>query len=90
MPALHVSMQRANSEGRGGGGEDLVLGQNVIGAPPLYRSIPLAAVARLWGVPLGDDPQQLAFEIRVRAAKHEADMFYVNGCMRLIEDQHFG
>jgi hypothetical protein len=33
MPARHVSMQRANSEGRVGGGEDLVLGQNFIGAP---------------------------------------------------------
>jgi len=48
-------------------------------------------VAGLWGVPLGDDDlQQPAFEIRVRAAKHEADMFYVNRCMRLIEDQLFG
>ena len=48
-------------------------------------------VAGLWGVPLGDDDlQQPAFEIRVRAAKHEADRFYVNRCMRLIEDQLFG
>lgn len=36
------------------------------------------------------DPQQPPFKIRVRAAKHEPDMFYVNRCMRLIEDQLFG
>ena len=33
------------------------------------------------------DPQQPAFEIRVRAAKYEPAMFYVNRCMQLIEDQ---
>ena len=36
------------------------------------------------------DPQHPAFEIRVRAAKCEPDMFYVNRCMRLVEDQLFG
>ena len=36
------------------------------------------------------DPQNPAFDIRVRAAKHEPDMFYVNRCVRLIEDQLFG
>jgi hypothetical protein len=36
------------------------------------------------------EPQQPAFDIRVRAAKHEPDMFYVNRCMRLVEDQLFG
>jgi hypothetical protein len=33
-----------------------------------------------------DDPQ---FDIRVRAAKHEPDMFYVNRCMKVIEDDLF-
>ncbi len=47
--------------------------------------------AGLFEGPLGDDdPQQPAFEIRVRAAKHEPDMFSVNRCMRLMEDQLFG
>ena len=32
------------------------------------------------------DPQNPMFDIRVRAAKHESDMFYINRCMRLIED----
>jgi Tol biopolymer transport system component len=31
-----------------------------------------------------------SFDIRVRAAKYEPDMLYVNRCMRLIEDQLFG
>jgi len=34
-----------------------------------------------------NDPQ---FEIRVRALKHDPDMFYVNKYMRLIERQLFG
>jgi len=29
------------------------------------------------------------YEIRVRAAKHEPDMFYVNRYMKLVEDQLF-
>ena len=36
------------------------------------------------------DPQNPAFDIRVRATKCEPDMFYVNRCMRLIEDPLFG
>jgi hypothetical protein len=30
-----------------------------------------------------------AYDVRVRAAKFERDMFYVNRSMRLIEDQLF-
>ena len=33
------------------------------------------------------DPQAPGFEIRVRAAKHEPDSFYVNQCVRLIADE---
>lgn len=36
-----------------------------------------------------DNPSAPAFEIRVRAAKHEPDMFYVNKYMKLIEDDLF-
>ncbi len=54
----------------------------------------LDTLGRIFGIGLilfnARDPQQPAFEIRVRAAKHEPDMFYVNRCMRLIEDQLFG
>jgi len=49
--------------------------------------------ARIFGIGLilfdpkkPDDPK---FEIRVRAAKHEPDMFYVNRYMKLIEDELF-
>ena len=54
----------------------------------------LDTLGRIFGIGLilfnAKDAQQPAFEIRVRAAKHEPDMFYVNRCMRLIEDQLFG
>lgn len=54
----------------------------------------LDTLGRIFGIGLilfnAKDPQQPAFDIRVRAAKHEPDMFYVNRCMRLIEDQLFG
>jgi hypothetical protein len=33
------------------------------------------------------NPQTPDFEIRVRAAKHEPDSFYVNQCVRLIADE---
>lgn len=53
----------------------------------------LDTLARIFGIGLilfnpkkPDDPK---FEIRVRAAKHEPDMFYVNRCMKLIEDELF-
>lgn len=54
----------------------------------------LDTLGRIFGIGLilfnAKDPQQPAFEIRVRAAKGEPDMFYVNRCMRLVEDQLFG
>jgi len=36
------------------------------------------------------DPLNPSFEIRVRAAKLEPDMFYANRCMPSIKDQLFG
>jgi hypothetical protein len=35
-------------------------------------------------------PSAPEFEIRVRAARHEPDMFYVNKYMRLVEEELFG
>lgn len=53
----------------------------------------LDALSRIFGIGLilFDSSQPLTpnFDIRVRAAKHEPDMFYVNRCMRLIEDDLF-
>ena len=53
----------------------------------------LDTLGRIFGIGLilfnAKDPQNPSFEIRVRAAKHEPDMFYVNRCMRLVEDQLF-
>jgi hypothetical protein len=53
----------------------------------------LDTLGRIFGIGLilfnAKDPQQPSFDIRVRASKHEPDMFYVNRCMRLIEDQLF-
>jgi hypothetical protein len=53
----------------------------------------LDTLARIFGIGLilfnsasSKDPR---FEIRVRAAKHEPDMFYVNRYMKLIEDELF-
>jgi hypothetical protein len=54
----------------------------------------LDTLGRIFGIGLilfnAKDPLNPSFDIRVRAAKHEPDMFYVNQCMRLIEDQLFG
>jgi len=53
----------------------------------------LDALSRIFGVGLilfsPDDPNYPDFTIRARAAKHDPDMFYVNRCMRIIEDQLF-
>jgi hypothetical protein len=53
----------------------------------------LDTLGRIFGIGLilfnAKDPQVPAFDIRVRAAKQEPDMFYVNHCMRLIEDRLF-
>ena len=35
------------------------------------------------------NPSAPQFEIRVRAAKHEPDMFYVNRYMKLVEKELF-
>ena len=54
----------------------------------------LDTLGRIFGIGLilfnAADPKVPNFEIRVRAAKHEPDMFYVNRCMKLIEDELFG
>jgi len=54
----------------------------------------LDALARIFGIGFilfnGKDPKTPDFQIRVRAAKHDPDMFYVNRCMKLIEDELFG
>ncbi len=53
----------------------------------------LDTLGRIFGIGLilfnATNPQQPDFEIRVRAAKADPDMFYVNRCMRLVEDQLF-
>jgi hypothetical protein len=53
----------------------------------------LDTLSRIFGVGLilfdARNPKEPAFAIRVRAAKHEPDMFYVNRCMKLIEDELF-
>lgn len=53
----------------------------------------LDALARIFGIGLilfdATAPKEPKFEIRVRAAKHEPDMFYVNRSMKLVEDQLF-
>jgi hypothetical protein len=54
----------------------------------------LDTLARIFGIGLilfdATNPKSPDFEIRVRAAKHEPDMFYVNRCMKLVEDELFG
>ena len=53
----------------------------------------LDALARVFGIGLilftSTDPKAPNFEIRVRATKQEPDMFYVNRCMKLIENELF-
>jgi len=53
----------------------------------------LDALGRIFGIGLilmdVSNPKTPRFEIRVRATKHEPDMFYVNRYMRLIEDELF-
>jgi hypothetical protein len=54
----------------------------------------LDTLSRIFGIGLilfsAEDPKTAGFDIRVRAAKLEPDMFYVNKYMRLIEDELFG
>ena len=53
----------------------------------------LDALGRIFGIGLilvdVSNPGDPKFEIRVRATKHEPDMFYVNKYMKLIEDELF-
>ena len=53
----------------------------------------LDTLARIFGIGLilfnAAEPKAPNFEIRVRAIKQEPDMFYVNRCMKLIEDERF-
>jgi hypothetical protein len=53
----------------------------------------LDALSRIFGIGLilfnSSDPEDPKFEIRVRATKHEPDMFYTNKYMKLIEDELF-
>ena len=53
----------------------------------------LDTLSRICGIGLilfnADDPKAPKFEIRVRAAKQDPDMFYVNRSMKLIEDELF-
>lgn len=54
----------------------------------------LDSLARIFGIGLilfdSKSPGKPSFSIRVRAAKHEPDMFYVNKSMKLVEDELFG
>ncbi len=53
----------------------------------------LDTLARIFGIGLilfdAKTPSEPKFEIRVRATKHEPDMFYVNRYLKLIEDDLF-
>jgi hypothetical protein len=53
----------------------------------------LDALCRIFGIGLilfnSNSPDEPDFQIRVRAAKHEPDMFYVNKNMKLVEDELF-
>jgi len=53
----------------------------------------LDTLARIFGIGLilfdASAPEDPQFDIRVRAQKHEPDMFYVNQCMKIIEDDLF-
>jgi len=54
----------------------------------------LDALCNIFGIGLilfdDADAKAPGFEIRVRAAKHEPDMFYVNKYMKIVEDKLFG
>lgn len=53
----------------------------------------LDALCRIFGIGLiltnSNNPESPQFEIRVRATKHEPDMFYVNKYIKLVEDELF-
>ena len=54
----------------------------------------LDALCRLYGIGLilfdEEKPQDPGFVIRVRATKHDPDMFYVNKNLKAVEDELFG
>jgi hypothetical protein len=53
----------------------------------------LDTLSRIFGIGLilfdSSNPKDPQFTIRVRAIKHDPDMFYVNRCMKIIEDDLF-
>ena len=53
----------------------------------------LDVLCRICGIGLilfnAADPSNASFDIRVRAASQDPDMFYVNQCMKLVEDDLF-
>jgi hypothetical protein len=53
----------------------------------------LDTLSRIFGIGLilfdSSNPKDPQFTIRVRATKHDPDMFYVNRCMKIIEDDLF-
>lgn len=53
----------------------------------------LDTLARIFGIGLilfdAKSPKAPSFQIRVRAAKHDPDMFYVNQSMKLVEERLF-
>jgi hypothetical protein len=53
----------------------------------------LDALCRVFGLGLilyAENPEQPNYQIRVRATKHEPDMFYANRNLKVIEDELFG
>ena len=54
----------------------------------------LDALCRVFGLGLilfdADNPEEPNYQIRVRATKHEPDMFYANRNLKVIEDELFG
>lgn len=53
----------------------------------------LDTLSRIFGIGLilfdSSNPKAPDFSIRVRATQHDPDMFYVNRCMKIIEDELF-
>jgi hypothetical protein len=54
----------------------------------------LDALCRIFGIGLilfdATAPDNPDYQIRVRASKHEPDMFFLNRCLKTIEDKLFG
>lgn len=65
------------------------------GALHKFRTVSrLDALARIFGIGLilfdTSNPMEPEFSIRVRASRHEPDVFYVNKYLKLIETDLFG